>query len=186
MRESQNHIFTTHDGVELLYRHWPATTPTAGPRQAVVMFHRGHEHGGRMAHLPGELDLPEFDFFAWDARGHGQSPGARGDSPGFATSVRDVQTFIEHIQTHHGIAEHDMVGLARVVGCDREDLGDMLAELKQLEQLVESLESGDVSLDALVAKYEEGMRLLKSCQKSLEAAELRIEQLGKRGEDSQG
>ena len=60
------------------------------------------------------------------------------------------------------------------------------AELKQLEQLVESLESGDVSLDALVAKYEEGMRLLKSCQKSLEAAELRIEQLGKRGEDSQG
>jgi exodeoxyribonuclease VII small subunit len=56
------------------------------------------------------------------------------------------------------------------------------AELKQLEQLVESLESGD----ALVAKYEEGMRLLKSCQKSLEAAELRIEQLGKRGEDSQG
>jgi exodeoxyribonuclease VII small subunit len=56
------------------------------------------------------------------------------------------------------------------------------AELKQLEQLVESLESGDV---ALVAKYEEGMRLLKSCQKSLEAAELRIEQLGKRGEDAQ-
>jgi exodeoxyribonuclease VII small subunit len=38
----------------------------------------------------------------------------------------------------------------------------------------------------LVAKYEEGMRLLKSCQKSLEAAELRIEQLGKRSEDSQG
>ena len=60
------------------------------------------------------------------------------------------------------------------------------AELKKLEQLVESLESGDVSLDELVAKYEEGMRLLKSCQKSLEAAELRIEQLGKRGEDSQG
>lgn len=60
------------------------------------------------------------------------------------------------------------------------------AELKQLEQLVESLESGDVSLDELVAKYEQGMRLLKSCQKSLEAAELRIEQLGKRGEDAQG
>jgi exodeoxyribonuclease VII small subunit len=59
-------------------------------------------------------------------------------------------------------------------------------ELKKLEKLVESLESGDVSLDELVAKYEEGMRLLKSCQKSLEAAELRIEQLGKRGEEPQG
>ncbi|MEY2751847.1 MAG: Exodeoxyribonuclease 7 small subunit [Verrucomicrobiota bacterium] len=60
------------------------------------------------------------------------------------------------------------------------------AELARLEQLVESLESGTVSLDELVAKYEEGMRLLKSCQKSLEAAELRIEQLGKRADDAQG
>lgn len=116
MREAQNHIFTTHDGVELLYRHWPAATPTAGPRQAVVMFHRGHEHGGRMAHLPGELDLPEFDFFAWDARGHGLSPGARGDSPSFATSVRDVQSFIEHIGSRHGIAETDLAVLAQSVG----------------------------------------------------------------------
>ncbi len=46
---------------------------------------------------PAELDLPEFDFFAWDARGHGRSPGARGDSPSFGTSVRDVETFIAHI-----------------------------------------------------------------------------------------
>jgi len=60
------------------------------------------------------------------------------------------------------------------------------AELARLEQLVESLESGTVSLDELVAKYEEGVRLLKSCQKSLEAAELRIEQLGKRADDAQG
>ena len=58
--------------------------------------------------------------------------------------------------------------------------------MKKLEKLVESLESGDISLDELVTKYEEGMRLLKSCQKSLEAAELRIEQLGKRGEESEG
>ena len=43
-----------------------------------------------------------------------------------------------------------------------------------------------LALDELVTKYEEGMRLLKSCQKSLEAAELRIEQLGKRGEESEG
>ena len=59
------------------------------------------------------------------------------------------------------------------------------AELKKLEQLVDSLESGTVSLDELVAKYEEGMRLLKSCQSSLQAAELRIEQLGKKSADSE-
>jgi RNA polymerase sigma-54 factor len=33
----------------------------------------------------------------------------------------------------HLIAEHDMAGLVRAVGCDREDLADMLAELKELD-----------------------------------------------------
>ncbi|QXI37883.1 bifunctional alpha/beta hydrolase/class I SAM-dependent methyltransferase [Pseudomonas xantholysinigenes] len=116
MRQAQSLHFSTHDGVELHYRHWPATSNAYSPRRALVMFHRGHEHGGRLAHLADELDLPGYDIFAWDARGHGQSPGARGDSPGFATSVRDVQTFIEHIQARHGIAEADIAVLAQSVG----------------------------------------------------------------------
>ena len=116
MRDCKTAVFLTHDGVELLYRHWPATQPGAGPRKAVVMFHRGHEHGGRMAHLPAELDLPDYDFFAWDARGHGLSPGARGDSPSFATSVRDVQTFLDHLSTTHAIEQTDMAVLAQSVG----------------------------------------------------------------------
>ena len=116
MRDCKTAVFLTHDGVELLYRHWPATQPGAGPRKAVVMFHRGHEHGGRMAHLPAELDLPDYDFFAWDARGHGLSPGARGDSPSFATSVRDVQTFLDHLSATHGIQQSDMAVLAQSVG----------------------------------------------------------------------
>lgn len=117
MRDYQKHSFHTHDGVALCYRHWPAAEHTANnPRQAVVMFHRGHEHAGRMAHLVDELELPDFDFYAWDARGHGESPGERGDSPSFGTSVRDVQTFIEHIVATHGIAEEDMAVLAQSVG----------------------------------------------------------------------
>jgi alpha-beta hydrolase superfamily lysophospholipase len=116
MRDCKTAVFLTHDGVELLYRHWPATQPGAGPRKAVVMFHRGHEHGGRMAHLPAELDLPDYDFFAWDARGHGLSPGARGDSPSFATSVRDVQTFLDHLSATHAIQQTDMAVLAQSVG----------------------------------------------------------------------
>ncbi len=115
MRESSNHHFITHDGVELFYRHWPAAT-TDSPRRAIVLFHRGHEHSGRIGHLADELDLPGFDVFAWDARGHGQSPGARGDSPSFGTSVRDVQTFIEHITASHGIAVSDMAVVAQSVG----------------------------------------------------------------------
>ena len=70
--------FASHDGTELFYRHWPARRPRRG---ALMLFHRGHEHSGRMAHLPDELELLDFDFFAWDARGHGRSPGVRGFSP---------------------------------------------------------------------------------------------------------
>ncbi|NMZ59799.1 bifunctional alpha/beta hydrolase/class I SAM-dependent methyltransferase [Pseudomonas nitroreducens] len=116
MRESSNHHFITHDGVELFYRHWPAVPANDEPRRAVVLFHRGHEHSGRIGHLADELDLPGFDVFAWDARGHGQSPGARGDSPSFGTSVRDVQTFVEHIAATHGIAISDMAVVAQSVG----------------------------------------------------------------------
>lgn len=106
--------FATHDGVDLYYRHWPAQGTPSG--RAVVLFHRGHEHSGRMAHLVDELDLPDCAFFAWDARGHGRSPGERGYSPSLGTSVRDVQTFIEHIVATHGIAEQDIAVVAQSVG----------------------------------------------------------------------
>lgn len=114
MRPVEEHTFRTHDGVELFYRYWPAEG--AKPRGAILIFHRGHEHSGRMAHLPDELDLPEFAMFAWDARGHGRSPGARGFSPSLATSVRDVQDFVDHIAAIYGIGVETMAVIAQSVG----------------------------------------------------------------------
>ncbi len=113
-RPLQQHTFLAHDGAALFYRHWPAVS--GARRGAIVLFHRGHEHSARMAHVVDELNLPDFDFFAWDARGHGRSPGERGFSPSFGTSVRDVQTFIEHIQRQYGIAEEDIAVVAQSVG----------------------------------------------------------------------
>jgi alpha-beta hydrolase superfamily lysophospholipase/SAM-dependent methyltransferase len=114
LRAPEEAAFRTHDGVDLFYRHWPAAS--ARPRGAIVLFHRGHEHSGRMAHLVDELQLPDFAFFAWDARGHGRSPGERGYSPSIATSVRDVQTFVDHIVAVHGIAVEDIAVVAQSVG----------------------------------------------------------------------
>ena len=113
-RPLAEHHFTTHDGVDLFYRHWAATG--VAPRGAILLFHRGHEHAGRMAHLVDELDLPDFDFFAWDARGHGRSPGVRGHSPSFGTSVRDVQTFVAHLEERHGVKTQDIHVIAQSVG----------------------------------------------------------------------
>ncbi len=51
--------------------------------------------------------------------------------------------------------------------------------LGKLETIVESMESGDVPLAELLARFEEGSRLLKVCETRLKEAELRIEQLKK-------
>ncbi len=114
-RRCTEHTFPTHDDVALFYRHWPVDD-SATSTGAIVMIHRGHEHSGRMAHLADELGLADFDVFAYDMRGHGRSPGARGDSPSFATSVRDLQTFIDHIAAVHGMNIADVVVIAQSVG----------------------------------------------------------------------
>jgi len=47
----------------------------------------------------------------------------------------------------------------------------------QLEQIVAAIESGQVGLEQSLAKYEQGMELVKRCRAILDRAEKRIEQL---------
>jgi exodeoxyribonuclease VII small subunit len=56
--------------------------------------------------------------------------------------------------------------------------------LEKLETIVEAMESGDVPLADLLAKFEEGSRLLKVCESRLKDAELKIEQLKKQRDGS--
>ena len=51
--------------------------------------------------------------------------------------------------------------------------------LKTLESIVETMESGDLPLETLIARYEEGTRLARICQEKLADAELKIQQLEK-------
>jgi exodeoxyribonuclease VII small subunit len=51
--------------------------------------------------------------------------------------------------------------------------------LKKLETIVEAMETGDLPLESLLAKYEEGTRLARTCQDKLAEAELKIQQLEK-------
>lgn len=107
--------FPSFDAIELFYRHWPAPA-AAGARKAIVLFHRGHEHGGRMAHLVDELALPDYDFFACDARGLGESPGERGYADNYGVLVKDVDSFVRHIATVHGIATENVVAVGQSFG----------------------------------------------------------------------
>lgn len=47
----------------------------------------------------------------------------------------------------------------------------------RLEAIVEAMEAGDIPLSELVAKYEEGSKLLSICQHKLKDAELRISKI---------
>lgn len=51
--------------------------------------------------------------------------------------------------------------------------------LARLEKIVDTLESGDVSLDDSLKMFEEGILLSKECMETLNKAEIKIKQLTK-------
>lgn len=54
----------------------------------------------------------------------------------------------------------------------------------ELEDIVHALESEPLPLDDLVGKYERGMSLLRQCRRQIDSAQLRIEQITRRGDDA--
>ena len=54
--------------------------------------------------------------------------------------------------------------------------------LAQLEQIVGAIESGQIGLEESLAKYEQGMALVKRCRGILDRAEKRIEILNQSGD----
>jgi alpha-beta hydrolase superfamily lysophospholipase/SAM-dependent methyltransferase len=107
------HAFTASDGAELFYRAWIPDAPT---NKALVLFHRGHEHSGRWQETVEALGLNDVAVFAWDARGHGRSPGERGSAENLARVIKDVDEFVRHVAEHHGVAVEDMIVMAHSVG----------------------------------------------------------------------
>lgn len=53
--------------------------------------------------------------------------------------------------------------------------------LERLEQIVEEMEGDRLALEDLLARYEEGTRMVKVCQQRLDAAEKRIELITRDG-----
>lgn len=47
--------------------------------------------------------------------------------------------------------------------------------LQDLEALIDELESGELPLEAAMQKFEEGIKLTRSCQAALKDAEQRVE-----------
>ena len=107
------HSFASWDGAELFYRAWLPDQPSG---KTVLLFHRGHEHSARWRETVDDLGLSDVAFFAWDQRGHGRSPGDRGDAPCFMALIKDAQSFARHLQDVHGIALNKTAIIASSLG----------------------------------------------------------------------
>ena len=55
-------------------------------------------------------------------------------------------------------------------------------DLEKLEQIVQALETGGLSLDDALKRFEEGVKLARRCEKALTEAERKIEILTKNAE----
>lgn len=107
------HTMKSWDDTELFYRSWQPKKKSA---KAVILFHRGHEHSGRWQDVIEKLNMPSMNFFAWDARGHGKSPGERGYADDFSTLVKDVDSFVRHISDKYEIPYENIIIMAHSVG----------------------------------------------------------------------
>jgi len=68
---------------------------------------------------------------------------------------------------------------AKVVEAGKTDNVPFEEALKRLEGIVETMESEDLPLETLLARFEEGTKLVKVCQAKLAEAELKIQKLEK-------
>ena len=66
--------FRLRAGTDLFYRAWLPALPT---HNALVLFHRGHEHSGRWQETVESLGLEDVAVVAWDARARPVASRAR-------------------------------------------------------------------------------------------------------------
>lgn len=75
-----------HDGLRLRWLRWDA----ARPRGSVLVVHGFGDHAGRYRDVAGILTERGLTVAGFDQRGHGGSPGTRGDAPSFSCFLEDL------------------------------------------------------------------------------------------------
>jgi alpha-beta hydrolase superfamily lysophospholipase len=105
--------FSSWDETQLFYRAW---IPARSTQKALILIHRGHEHSGRWQEVVEQLGLEDVAVFAWDARGHGESPGERGTAENVMALEKDLDAFVRHVSEANGIPLANMIVMAHSVG----------------------------------------------------------------------
>ncbi|MSR36837.1 MAG: alpha/beta hydrolase [Gemmatimonadetes bacterium] len=92
MNEAVTGWIAAEPGIQLRLLRWD---PPA-PRGSVLVVHGFGDHAGRYRDVARVLGSRGLAVAAYDQRGHGGSPGRRGDAPGFASFLTDLDRVWEH------------------------------------------------------------------------------------------
>ncbi len=92
--------FGTSFGGQLFFRHW-APEKGAPHKGTLVVAHGLGEHSDCYAHLGHYLSQQGWQVVAWDMRGHGRSPGQRGNIKSFAVYGEDFKDFWSVVTTQY-------------------------------------------------------------------------------------
>lgn len=96
-RAASTHVpgaFAAPDGVELFEQRWTAPEPVHGH---VIVVHGYGEHSSRYGHIAERLTAEGYSVYAYDQRGHGNSPGRTGYVPSFSRLVEDLQAYSGYV-----------------------------------------------------------------------------------------
>jgi len=82
----------TLDGLELEAIHY---MPSVSPEIVIIIVHGLGEHIGRYQNLIEFFVGENFSVFAYNQRGHGNSPGKRGHTPGYIHLLNDCENMLK-------------------------------------------------------------------------------------------
>lgn len=108
--------WTAPDGTELGQRAWRPEEP---PRAHLAVIHGYAEHGGRYGGIAEAAAERGVAVHALDLRGHGTSPGPRGDVSSVERTVADVVAYVEDLPEPAFLFGHSAGGAAAACAASR-------------------------------------------------------------------
>lgn len=88
-------FFETKDHQKLFFRVWQ---PTTSLKAAICLVHGLGEHSGRYQHVAEAFNAAGVGVWGFDLRGHGKTPGKRGQVPHYDVMLDDIASAIDAAQ----------------------------------------------------------------------------------------
>ncbi|MBX3040809.1 MAG: lysophospholipase [Bdellovibrionaceae bacterium] len=105
-------FFEGHDGISLFFQVWE--NPAA--KGTILITHGQGEHSECYHRVVDFFKDGQWNFFAWDMRGHGRSEGKRGYAANFEDYVFDYRIFLDLILKDKRVAGRPLVLMSHSMG----------------------------------------------------------------------